>query len=196
MTKTYILIFVILLPLLGFSQDLIQLKDGRTILSTVTEINEHSITLQNDKRTQTIALSNVVLIEYLEDGLVYYDTVNQLNYVKNATNPITQKGNKVYIPFSSTRVAQRCGSLHLRKLIEDQNIWHTVNTPLEADFILKYIYSDKGKDHAYLEMCDNKNNTIWISGKVGASDWVPQHAGEESAESLFNKYIKKFPHTL
>lgn len=191
MKKLILFIAILFLHQLCYSQNLIQFKDGRTIWanSTLTTDSYIEVSFSSDSRHQYL-LKDIVLIEYLENGLVYYDsTYLKIINPKSITKPIYQQGNNVYIPFSSTYVAQRCGSIRLRELIEKSGYWNVVNSPLEAHFILKYIFDDTGKDHAYFVIESRDKENVYISRNVNASDWIPQHAGQESAEKLY--YIIK-----
>lgn len=176
-----------------FSQDLIQFKNGRTLwVEDATQHNEQIFATKNDKHV-VYDISEIVLLEFLEDGLVYFDTSNNILYVdpSSVSSPVYALNHRVYIPFSSTKIAQRSGSIRLRELVEESGWWKVVNSPLEADFILKYVFSDKGKDHAYIQIEDRNDDIILQSKSVGATDWIPYHAGEESAEALYKKVLKK-----
>lgn len=143
---------ILSLHLLCFPQDLIQLKDGKTLWAnnTLTTDSYIEITLGNNSRQQ-YPLKDIVLVEYLEGGLTYYDS-SFLKIIDEQTikAPYFKEGDNVYIPFSSTRVAQRCGSIRLRELVQHYGYWNVVNSPLEAHFILEYVFNDNGADHAYL----------------------------------------------
>ena len=186
MRKLLFFIAILSLYQLCYSQDLVQLKDGRTIWanSTLTTDTYIEIISDNGSRRQ-YSIKDIVLVEYLEDGLVYYDSsFLKIIDVQSLKAPYFQKGNNVYIPFSSRSVVQRCGAIRLRELVQESGYWNVVNSPLEAHFTLKYVFDDKGKDHAYLEIMSRDSIKWYKTASVNASDWVPQHAGQESAEKF------------
>ena len=108
-----------------------------------------------------------------------------------AITPFYAKGNNLYIPMNSTKIAARAGGYMLRKLMmADRENWNVVDTPQEAHYIVKYIFDDSGSDKGYLKVEDRNGNVVYISNSVKARDFSPWDAGEESAEDLFNNLMK------
>ena len=91
---------------------------------------------------------------------------------------------------SSTKIAQRSGSGTLKMLLVNDSLWNIVDTEEQAHFIMRYVFDDRGSDKAYIEVEDRMGKKVYMSPKVSARDFVPWHAGEESAEKLY-KIIKR-----
>jgi hypothetical protein len=80
----------------------------------------------------------------------------------------------------------------MRELLINDGYWNIVDCELEAHCILEYVFvDDDGRDYAYLRIKDRSGKVITTSPTVSASDWIPSHAGQESARKLYEKHIKK-----
>ena len=182
-----------LLNLALYSQDLVRLTDGKSFLVDIEFVNDESIFYQVGKRQITISKDNIAFIEYLEGGVEYIhpETLNIIN-PDSIAEPVYKKGNKVYIPFSSEEVAQRSGALRLRELVAKSKLWQLADCEEEAHFVMEFVYSDKGRDHANIDIMDRYGNLIYQTPKIYNSDFVPTHKGQELAESLFNTFIVLF----
>lgn len=180
-----------------YSQGFMRTVDGKNYW-TETKISDFKIledlSVSDGRRVFRIQKSDILLVEFMEDGLVILqpDKVKKVPPVafEDDFNSLMAKGKKVYVPLASSIVAQRSGAKRLREMLEELNFWEVVGCEEEADFILEYVYDDKGSDHAYLLFSDREGNGILISHAVSASDWIPSHAGQESAEKLFKRLIK------
>ena len=180
------------------AQDFVKTIDGQMFWANINPktINEiDAIVVEKGRRNIRIPKSDIVLIEFMEDGLLILQK-DKLELVE----PVGFKGDievffsakkKVYVPLASSSTQQRWGAKRLRELIMEDNYWKVVGCEQEADFVLEYIFDDNGSDHAYLEVTDRLGNLVASSYSVSASDWVPVHAGEESAEKLYKKCLVK-----
>lgn len=193
MKRLFIIITLCLLCQVIFGQDLLKLTNGKSLFVEIQSVNNDEVVYQKDNRTVTLSIDEVALIEYLEGGVEYYhkESLQTIN-IENIEAPVYQKGNKVYIPFSSDKVAHRCGALKLRELVSKSDLWQVVDCEEEAHFIMEFVYSERGKDHGYINIKDREGNLIYQTPKVRNSDFVPSHKGEEIAERLFKKYIRHF----
>lgn len=153
------------------------------------------ISIESSGYTKLIPKSEIVLIEYMEDGIDILQrdklVITEPKAYEGDAESFFAKGKKVYVPLSSTSLKNRWGAKRLRELLLADGFWKMVGCAEEADFILTYRFSDSGHDHANLFIYDRTDELLFESPRVGASDWVPVHAGEESAEKLYKKYIKK-----
>ena len=140
-----------------------------------------------------IPKSNITLIEFVSEGIVYVnqDKINAIEAPLYAGNIHTflAEGKRVYIPVATSIIEQRYGSITIRNFVESYGPWQVVGCPEEADFILKYIFNEAGKDSAHLLFVDRAGNNLLISSKEGAMDWEPKDAGIESATRLYKKII-------
>lgn len=197
MKKTiFCVVAIIAFPLFSFAQGLVELANGKCYI--------YEIALQNDAQTVSVK-DGRWLKSYPMDSVVLYEDMEKGSRVLNPslirrTPPVAYSGNeaefltsgrKVYIPMASPTVAQRSGSFWLCSQILEDGFWTVVGCAEEADFILEYVFDDRGKDHAYLVFYDRNQSVVLKTKSVPATDWVPAHAGQESAETLYNRNIKK-----
>ena len=175
------------------AQDYIKTVDGQGFFAKIVSDEENKIIYESNKTKFTILKKEIVLIEYSERGLIIYNKefIQEIDIPRDSNALLYAKGNCVYIPFSSNRVVQRAGSKQLRQLLAEDGFWKIVDCEQEAHCIIEYVFDDKGKDKAYLRIKDREGAILYISPKVGATDWIPTHAGQESAIKLFEKYVKK-----
>lgn len=191
-------IWVLLLSTqLAYSQAFVYTVDGMMYFTEAENLNKDRISVEIDRNvTKSIPKSDIVLIEYLEDDgmdILQKDKIVAVEPVKynGDLQSFIAKGKKVYIPVSSTSVANRWGGKILRELLLKDGYWKLVGCEDEADFILRYIYSDEGRDHAVLVIYDRMDNVVAKSPKEGASYMWASRAGEKSGEKLYKKYIQK-----
>lgn len=150
------------------------------------------VELENEDRIVKIPKDELVLIEDEEFGLEVYKP----DYLKpvdpnTAIEPFYAKGNNIYIPINSTKIVQRAGGCTLKMLfVTESPDWTIVDTEKEAHYIMKYVFDDKGADKAYIMVLDRTGKTVYTSAKVSARDFVPWHAGEESADKLYKTLLK------
>lgn len=196
MKKSFFIIASLFLSIgVTHAQGLLETVSGKCyyMADEITEAN--SYTVKNGFDIILISKDSVLLYEDMELGVHLFapDKIHRANptaYSGDASSYFAQ-GKKVHIPLTSDKIAQRWGSRFLLKAIMEDNYWIVVGCAAEADFILEYVYDEKGSDHAYLRLSDGNKKTVLKTGSVSASDWVPAHAGEESSEKLYKKYLKK-----
>ena len=176
-----------------YGQDLIKLTNGKSFFAEIRSNNGETGVYEKSNRIVTQSIDEIALIEYLEGGIEYHH-LESLRIINpdSIETPASKRGNKVYIPFSSDKVAHRCGALKLRELVSEGGLWQVVDCEEEAHFIMEFIYSESGKDHGYINIKDRQGNVIYQTSKVRNSDFVPSHKGEEIAERLYKKYIRHY----
>ena len=156
-----------------------------------------TIFYESNRTKFTIPKKEVKLIEFLERGIVIYNKEYVQNIdISDYKGLLYFKGNSIYIPFASNKVVQREGSIQLRRLLVDDGFWKIVDCPQEAHCIMEYVFDESGLDKAYLRIKDRSGNIIYTSPKVRAADFVPSHAGQESATKLYEKYIKELQKSI
>ena len=151
--------------------------------------------LRDRERLEHIAASAENIARYTK-GKTYDDMQADdmmcyaVAYDGNLSDFIKQ-GKKIYIPMASFTVQQRYGAKKLRELLMEDGYWTIVGCEDEVDFILEYVFDDRGKDHAYLLFSDRFHKEIMYSHSVSADWFVPTRTAEESAEELYEKHIVK-----
>jgi len=185
-----------MLTLNAFGQyDFIQTVDGNQYWLDIETEDFDEIAVPDGRRTRRIPKSDIVLIEYMEDGLkiLQKDKLKKVEPVAFSDNveEFVKQGKRVYIPLASFIIQQRYGARKLRDLLMEDGYWKVVGCEEEADFILEYVFDDKGKDHASLLFSDRFGYKFMFSKSVDADWFVPTRTGEESAEELYEKYIFK-----
>lgn len=183
----------------SYGQSYIKLTNGERFWVEIDKQTDSIIFVDGDDLGEfQISKKNIAYIEYEERGLYYYNKegIKDVNdqALKDLANKdsklLLKEGNNVYIPFASNRVAGRAGGKKLRELMELNSLWNVVDNELEAHFIIHYYFDDNGVDNACLIFKTRDNRTIYITPSVKASDFIPFHAGQESAVKLYNKYLR------
>ena len=194
-------LYLILFLFLGIAnnmnaQDYIKIVNKRGVFAKVIEQNEEFIVYESQKTKFSIPKEEVVLIEYLEMGVVYYNEefIQKLDPTNFHDLPYS-RGNCIYVPFASNKVAQRSGAIKLRELLSKDGYWKIVDCEEEAHCILEYVFSDSGRDHAYFIIKDRNGEVLYKSYRVSASGFVPSHVGQESATALYERHISKLKKT-
>lgn len=149
------------------NQDLIKLTNGESFFTEIQSVKDGKVTYQKGPQTMTLPVSDIALIEFKETGVEYFNK-NALIVIdpKTIGTPICKKGNKVYIPFSSHFVTQRSGALRLREIVAEDGFWETVDCEEEAHFILEFVYSEKGRDNAVVDLKDRSGNLVYETSKI------------------------------
>lgn len=182
---------------LTYSQAFVYTVDGKMYFTEAKDFNKDRITVEiGQDITKLIPKSEIVLIEFLEDegmDILQKDKIVHVDPPKynGDLQSFIAKGKRVYIPVSSTKVANRWGGKILRELLINDGYWKLVGCEEEADFILRYSFSDKGHDNARLIIYDRMDNVIAKSPSVDASYLWASRAGVKSGEKLYKRYIKK-----
>jgi hypothetical protein len=196
MKKVFLAVFALLCSGIVNAQDFIQTVDGRKFWADINPkefAGMDFITVEKESRMYRIPKSDIVLIEFINDGLF----ILQEDKLKKV-EPVAYSGDfpsfiaankKVYVPLASKTIQQRSGAKKLRELLMADKHWEIVGCEQEADFLLLYVFDDSGADHAYLEVRDRRDVKIQRTRQVRASDFIPMHAGEESAEKLYKKFL-------
>jgi len=175
------------------AQDYIKPIEGKGFYAKVTKEDSDEIFYESNRTKFTIPKKEVILIEYLERGVVIYNKeyIKELD-VSNYRGFLYAEGNSVYIPFHSNKSAQRGGAIELRKLLAGDGFWKVVDCEQEAHFIMEYVFDEySGLDKAYFRIKNRNGKILYTSEKVRAKDFVPYHAGQKSATKLYEKHIKK-----
>ena len=193
--KSGLILLFSMLSITVFGQDFIQTVDGKQYWADIDNEDFDEIPVADGRGTKRISKSDIVLIEYMEAGLKILQKdkikhVEPVAYDGNLSDFIKQ-GKKIYIPMASFTVQQRYGAKKLRELLMEDGYWTIVGCEDEADFILEYVFDDRGKDHAYLLFSDRFHKEIMYSHSVSADWFVPTRTAEESAEELYEKHIVK-----
>lgn len=190
---TFIAVFCVLCHILAaqdihtkVNQDLVKLTDGTSFFTEIQSVKDGVVTYQKGPQTMNMPQSEVAFIEFKDSGVEYYNKSSLKVIVpENVGFPVYQKGNKVYIPFSSHMVVQRSGALRLRELVAKEKIWEVADCEDEAHFILEMVYSEEGKDHAILNLKNRNGELLYQTPKSKKSDWNDVDKGIEMADDLF-----------
>lgn len=176
------------------AQNFIQTSDGKCYWTEDTLGNAGEVKINSGMKIQRVAVADIVLVENMEYGAEVLHPeklrpVEPVAFVGGVTS-FCAAGKKVYIPIASERVEQRWGARRLSELLLIDKHWQVVGSAEQADFLLEYVFDNKGRDKAYLRLKDRMGKQILQSRTTGAHDWVPKDAGTESANKLYDKYLK------
>lgn len=179
------------------AQDFVKTSDGRmfwTDIDAKSFDDKDFIVVEDDNQNIRISKSDIVLVEFKEEGLVILQ--------KDKIKPISpkafsgeldffNKGKHVYVPISSFKSEQRYGSARLRENIMAHGYWEIACCEEEADFILKYIFDEQGSDRAFLLFSDRFKKEIMYtpSEKTNSSMWDQKENAEVAADQLYDKYV-------
>ncbi len=192
MRYLFVILFLALFVKPTFSQTYIELNNGEAFWGDLEKNDDGSYSCEKEDRIIKFQQSQIKLIETEEGGVEIFakDKIVEIN-TDNYSGLLYAKGNNIYVPYSSTKIIIRSGSKTIRELLTDDGYWNIVGCPEEAHCIIWYAIDYSGSDKAYLKVCDKSGKELWTSKKVSARDFIPHHAGEESAEKLYKKEIKK-----
>ena len=193
MKKTITLFLFVLVPYISYPFSYFLTIEGERYFGNIKKETDtyYIVELENENRVIKLIKDKLVLIEHEEDGLEVYKPEYCYEVDPNsALQPFWEKANRIYIPISSSKIAQRSGSGTLKMLLVKDTLWNIVDTEEQAHYIMRYVFDDRGSDKAYIEVTDREKKLVYVSSKVSARDFVPWHAGEESAEKLY-KLLKK-----
>ena len=176
------------------AQNFIQTVDGKCYWTDDTLGNANEVKISDGMKVQRIAVKDIVLVENMEHGVEVFhpeklQLVDPVAFVSGVVDFCTA-GKRVYIPIASESVEQRWCARRLSELLLKDGHWQVVGSAEQADFVLEYVFDNKGRDKAYLRLKDRMGKQILQSRTAGAHDWVPKDAGIESADKLYDKYLK------
>ena len=194
MKRVIILLLFVLVSCSAYSFSYFLTIDGKRYFGNIKEETDTYYMVELEKEDRVVKLNKdaLVLIEHEENGLELFKPEYCHNVdPSSASTPFYDRNNCIYIPISSSRIAQRSGSGTLKMLLVEDSLWNIVDTEEQAHYIMHYVFDDRGADKAYIEVEDRNGNRVYVSPKVSARDFVPWHAGEESAEKLY-RLLKKF----
>lgn len=199
MKKVFVTIMFSMLSSLMYSQTFIRTIDGKNYWSEKSLnalIGEDEIPVNKGRNIIRIQKSNILLMEDLEAGLkiIQPDKINKVKPLAFDGNleAFLAKGKRIYIPLASSITQQRWGARKLRELFDESDYWQLVGCEDEADFILDYVFNDQGKDHAVIVITDRVGKGVISTSQLYANDWVPAHAGIESAEKLYKRFFLEY----
>tara|TARA_B110000240_G_scaffold48994_1_gene55715 strand:- start:335 stop:934 length:600 start_codon:yes stop_codon:yes gene_type:complete len=137
-----LLLILLCLPLIGFGQDNIILKDGEEISSKILRINPENIEYKKASNLQgptyTLGKIDVFMIKY-ENGEQEVFSEKE-SYDKNSNNhddvlkKLTKKNNIVYIESEDDGARK-----HATKALKSWGYWQITEEEESADFILRFI---------------------------------------------------------
>ena len=194
MKKIFATIVLSLLTLCLSAQDFIYTVDGNAYwtdenVKDIKTIDE--LVIEVGRKYVRIPKSDIVLIEYMEGGVVVLQPEKIKKVEPVAFNgdllSFMERGKRVFIPYSSSDLYQRTGARRLRELLMESGYWNIVPCEKEADFIFEYVFDDKGNDHAYLMASDRTGKKILSTNSKFVSGFSPTKAARESAEKLYKK---------
>ena len=178
-----------------YCQGFVRTVDGKNYWSDVKfdKIDDHDdIAVKDGRRIIRIPKSEILLLEYMEEGLsiLQPDKLNKVEPVpfNDDIASFMAEGKRVYIPLASSIIQQRWAAKRLRELMIENAYWQVVGCEEEADFIMEYVFDDTGSDHAYLLFTDRNGTKFLSTSNFSVSDLIPMNAGEKSAEKIF-KYV-------
>ena len=196
--RLIILLYLILISVNVHSQVFMKFENGTSAFVEVKHENENEYRIVQDDRIVTISKEKIILIETEEEGIIFFQ--------KNKISPIVdwelsegtlyKKGNNIYIPYSSTKIVTRIGSMYLREYLVHDGFWNIVSCEDEAHCIFEYVFDDSGRDTAYIRIKTRNGEILYESERVSAKDFIPHHAGEESATKLYKRIIPKIKKSL
>jgi len=188
--KRTALILLAFLPTILSAQSFIKQTDGKYFEGEIKSQNDSAVVIKGkDMGDFSINKRDIAFIEFQESGLLYFNK-SGIKEIKGSGE--TVRGSSAFVPISSDNIAERYGKRKMKELLKKEGFWKVADCDLEADFIINYVFDDKGRDHAYFEIKARDGSLIFRSSSVGARDFVPGDAGEESAQKLYKKYIVKY----
>lgn len=175
------------------SQIFMKFENGKSAFVNVKYENDKEYRIEQEDRIISIPKDKVILIETEEEGVIIFkeDKISCIKDWDMTEGPLFKKGNMIYIPYSSTKIVTRVGSRYLREYLMRDGFWNIVSCVDEAHCIFEYVFDDTGRDSAYIRIKTRNGDILYESEKVSAKDFIPHHAGEESATRLYNRIIPK-----
>jgi DNA polymerase III sliding clamp (beta) subunit (PCNA family) len=192
-----VLILSLILTRLSYSQDIIKLVTGETIMEKVKEIRENEIVYKIDGSAplMTIDKSKVAFIELEADKMYFYNydikkhdinTPELQQLAMNNSSEIVKQEMNVFVPISSKSVQERAARLKSKQILVRDGYWNVVETPHEAHFIFEFFIDDKGVDRAYFVMKSRDGDILYTSKKIIISHGDNQiEEGLKTAETFF-----------
>lgn len=192
MKKLFIALALCLTCYALVAQDLIKPINGKSFFADIQSVENGVVNYQIGVSKMTIPTTDIALIEFHDSGVQYFhkEALQTIN-PKTIAPPVYKKGHKVYIPFSSKDETQRIGALKFRELMEQDGTWEVVDCKEEAHFLLEFLYSEQGRDHANVVMKEQSGKVIVQTPKVKNSGRNPKTKGEMLAKAQYDKYVDK-----
>lgn len=177
-----------------YAQTFFQTVDGKCYWTDEEIEQGKEITGKQGMRITRIQASDIVLIEHIERGaeVLKPDKIKPVAPVafSGRVEDFCAAGKKVYVPVASNSVQQRWGAKRLSENLLGDGHWQIVGSAEQADFLVEYVFDPRGSDKAYLRLTDRAGKLIRRTHSVSARDWSAEDAGKESAEELYEDYLK------
>ncbi|MDR2410074.1 MAG: hypothetical protein LBE13_18465 [Bacteroidales bacterium] len=196
MKKIIVILVALFFANLSYSQDIIKLVTGETIIANVNEIREDEIVYKSDASAPSMIMniSKIAFIELEADKMYFYNYDIKKHDVNTPelqqlemNNPfeLVKKGMNVFVPISSKAVAERAGKLRTRQILSEDGYWNVVETPYEAHFIFEFFIDDIGRDMAFFVIKSRNEKVLYTSERMETiTNFNPKREGYETAEFL------------
>lgn len=209
MKKVISSISLILLSVGLFAQfDFIKLEGEKPFRTKIKRVTDSIVFYQEGSGPEfTAKLKSVDFIEIGGQKVVYYnykpadhDIYTEELKKRSLENPLglMKQGGKVFIPITSTDKRNVVGNALVRELLPDYNLWQVVNSEPEAEFILNFIYNDKGKDKVYFNLKTRDNKVFYTSTVIRAKTnyFSRNREANDSVIALLGKEMKRIKKNL
>lgn len=183
------------------SQDFIKPIQGAGIYGQVTQVNDTAVIFMDEQNQgKYLPLKNLEFIEYQKDGILYFNAQKQkwLQENERTGNPLTVT-KKVYIPIHHTNIEEYHMAKRLRELLYEDGYWTVVDSPQEADFNLRVMFSFDKQPIAWFVITTHDGQTLYKSEVVASGGNTPDQAGVIGAYNIYSKalrYVKKKPYSI
>ena len=183
------------------SQDFIKPIQGSGMYGQVTQVNDTAVIFINEQNEgKYLPLKNLEFIEYQKDGILYFNAQKQkwLQENERTGNPLTVT-KKVYIPIHHTNIEEYHMAKRLRELLYEDGYWTVVDSPQEADFNLRVLFSFDKQPIAWFVITTHDGQTLYKSEVVASGGNTPDQAGVIGAYNIYSKalrYVKKKPYNI
>lgn len=183
------------------SQDFIKPIQGAGIYGQVTQVNDTAVIfIDEQNQGKYLPLKNLEFIEYQKDGILYFNAQKQkwLQEDERIGNPLTVTKN-IYIPIHHTSIEEYHMARRLRELLYEDGYWTVVDSPQEADFNLRVMFSFDKQPIAWFVITTHDGQTLYKSEVVASGGNTPDQAGVIGAYNIYSKalrYVKKKPYSI
>jgi len=187
------LLFLFIFVFISSAQDYIKPVNGDGFYTNITDASGDLIIYKQGSTLFSIAKEDVILVEFIEKGLIYYNKqyINELD-VTDITGYIFSKGNCVYVPYFGNKIVKRRGAYNLRNILKEDGFWKVVDCPEEAHFIIEFVLNESVRPNtAHILIKERDGKVIFKSKSVNATSPSPYRAGNKAATGLYENYLKK-----